>query len=182
MADHLTEARPYAKAIFAIALEHQKLTEWADALNMLSQFTLELQKYYILKNPKFRKQQKIDLFLDPAHKIAEYINFPEAKNLLRFLMLQKHLLILPEINKIYQEMINTHSNILKTTIKTAIALDGSQKKKIIGKLALRYKKEIHLAEIVDPKLIGGAIIYAGDQVLDSSITGSLKRLKETLLK
>lgn len=180
MADYYTEARPYAKAIFALAKEQHKLHEWANALDMLSLFTLECQKYYVLKNPKFRKQQKINLFLDPAHAMSKKVDFPEAENLLRLLMLQRRLLILPQITKVFHTLLNEHENILDAKVETVMELSSHQKKRIIAKLEHKYQRKIQLTEIVNPKLIGGAIITAGDRVLDGSILGKLKNLKESL--
>jgi F-type H+-transporting ATPase subunit delta len=178
--DNLTPARPYAKAIFALACDKKKLNEWADALQMLSLIAKEAQKYYVLKNPKFRKQQKINLFLGPAHIISEKINFPEAENLLRLLMMQRRLAILPQICLAFRELLNEHENILNAKIVSAVKLSESQHNKITSALEKRYQKKIVLTEEIKPELIGGAIIYAGDKVHDGSLLGALLRLKENL--
>lgn len=182
MSENLTAARPYAKAIFVLALERQELHAWADALDMLAGITLACEKYYVLKNPKFRQSQKINIFLSPAQTIAKKINFPEAENLLRLLMLQKRLLILPQIAKVYHELVAGHENVLTAKVETAIALTSSQKKKIKAKLETRLQKTIMLQEVVNSKLLGGAVIYAGDKVFDGSVLGTLQRMRANLLQ
>ena len=47
-------------------------------------------------------------------------------------------------------------------------------------LQARLRREIRLTTSVDPGLIGGAVIRAGDQVIDSSIRGKLAKLAETM--
>jgi F-type H+-transporting ATPase subunit delta len=180
MIDNLSPARPYAKAIFALALHHDKLHVWAEALQMLALIAEEAQKYYVLKNPKFRKQQKINLFLGPAHDISTKINFPDAESLLRLLLMQKRLVYLPQICKIYHELLNDYEQILDAKIVSAVKLSAAQRQRIIAALEKRYQKKISLGEEVNPKLIGGAIIYAGDRVHDGSISGRLAKLKDRL--
>jgi F0F1-type ATP synthase delta subunit len=38
-----------------------------------------------------------------------------------------------------------------------------------------------LREEVDKNLVGGMALYVGDQRLDATVTGTLERLKQTLL-
>lgn len=180
MAENLTPARPYAKAIFALALRDNTLHEWAAALHLLSIIAAESQKHYILKNPKFRRQQKIKLFFDPAHAISLIIDFPEAENLLRLLMLHRRLTMLPQITQLYNEMLHAHENLLEVKAVSAMELTTKQCEKIVVALEKRYHKKIKLITQVDANLIGGAIIYAGDKVLDGSIKGKLERLSENL--
>jgi F-type H+-transporting ATPase subunit delta len=47
-------------------------------------------------------------------------------------------------------------------------------------LARRYAREVNMTSRVDPGLVGGAVIRAGDTVVDGSLRGRLARLAETL--
>ena len=47
-------------------------------------------------------------------------------------------------------------------------------------LARRFECEIELKNEIDPQVIGGAIVYAGDQVIDGSLRGRLQKLSNSL--
>jgi F-type H+-transporting ATPase subunit delta len=51
---------------------------------------------------------------------------------------------------------------------------------LIDALGRRFEREIQLSSRVDRGLLGGAIIRAGDTVIDGSIRGKLDKLSETL--
>lgn len=173
-------ARPYAKAIFAIARDTKQLPEWDHALEILALIASEAQKYYILKNPKISKAHKMELFMQAAHDIAIKIDFPAAENLLRLLITQKKMLILPQIHCVYKEMMDAYQNIMPARIVSAYELSEEQTTRIKEALEKRFQATITLQCSIDLKLIGGAVIYVGDQVLDGSILGKLRRLKEEI--
>jgi len=173
-------ARPYAKAIFAIACNTKQLHEWDHALEILALIASETQKYYILKNPKISKAHKMELFMQAAHDIATKIDFPAAENLLRLLIAQKKMLILPQIHCIYKEIMNVYQNIMPARIVSSHELSKEQTARIKQALEKRFQATITLQCSIDRKLIGGAVIYIGDQVLDGSILGKLHRLKEEI--
>jgi F-type H+-transporting ATPase subunit delta len=47
-------------------------------------------------------------------------------------------------------------------------------------LARRYACDVELDTEVDGDILGGAVIYAGDQVIDGSLRGRLGRLSQAL--
>ena len=61
-------------------------------------------------------------------------------------------------------------------------LTESQSEEIKNSLKARFDKEISIEAKVDESLIGGAIIRAGDLVIDGSARGKLTKLAETLTR
>ncbi len=57
----LTNAKPYAKAIFDLALAQNQLTEWLHTLKSLAMFVSEIEKTLSLNNPKISFSQKMEL-------------------------------------------------------------------------------------------------------------------------
>ena len=47
-------------------------------------------------------------------------------------------------------------------------------------LAQRFECEIRLDNEIDAGVIGGAVVYAGDQVIDGSLRGRLQKLSNSL--
>jgi len=59
-------------------------------------------------------------------------------------------------------------------------LNDAQREKLSAALATRFGRTVRLHETVNADLLGGAIVRAGDLVLDGSLTGRLARLEQQL--
>ena len=59
-------------------------------------------------------------------------------------------------------------------------LTGAEFERLEGALKNKFEKEISMTGIVDSSLIGGAIIRAGDTVIDGSVRGKLAKLAESV--
>jgi len=175
MATNLTTARPYAKAIFDLALRKQQLLQWQHLLKMLTVVALECKKRKLLSNPQIKSEQKIDFFSDAINK------FPEATNLVTLLATRKNLALLPDIASVYQKLLLAHNKTLEIKIVSACELTPTQKEQFLVALQKRYNCEILLQCHIDSALIGGAVVYISDKVIDGSIKGMLQKLKLNLL-
>ena len=63
---------------------------------------------------------------------------------------------------------------------SAVKLDPAQADKLAGALNTRLKRRVNMRNSVDASLLGGAIIHAGDLVIDGSLKGRLQRLRTEL--
>jgi F-type H+-transporting ATPase subunit delta len=168
-------ARPYAKAVFALAMCDQKLEEWQNTLKTFALVAAECKKRDLLNNPGVGRKQEVGFFHDASK------NFPDALNLIHILSERKKLEILPNISSSYQKLFFEHKNILEAKIVTAHELNSEQKEKLANALQQHYKQQISAQYQINNKLIGGAVIHVADQLIDGSIKGKLQRLKHSLL-
>ena len=175
MLANLATIRPYAKAIFAVAACNQQFTMWQNALTALALVALECQKKNLLNNPKITSKQKLPLFC----KVIK--DFPLANNLVYILAEHKKLELLPEINAYYKQLLLEHEQTLEAKVITAYELTTEQKEKLSQALQQRYQRKILLHCQLDVQLIGGAVIYIANQVIDGSAKGMLQRLKQELI-
>jgi F-type H+-transporting ATPase subunit delta len=169
----LSPARPYAKAIFALALRDQQFFEWQKALNTFAAIAVECKKRFLLNNPRVGRKQKLDFFCDALE------NFPMAINLIRMLVERKKLEILPNIALGYQQLLFEHEKTLVAKVITTHELSVEQREQLLKALQQRYQQRILLQCQIDAKLIGGAVIYIDGRVIDGSIKGMLQRLKQS---
>ena len=65
-------------------------------------------------------------------------------------------------------------------VVSAQALSEDQAGRMSEALARRYKCAIELENEIDPAVLSGAVIYAGDQVIDGSLQGRLNKLSSAL--
>lgn len=70
--------------------------------------------------------------------------------------------------------------VAKAVVRTASPLSPEQQKTLAAKLKLFAGKDIELDVKEDPELIGGVSVKIGDWVLDSSLRGQLRRMRESI--
>jgi F-type H+-transporting ATPase subunit delta len=67
-------------------------------------------------------------------------------------------------------------------VLTALPLTTAQKDALSKKLTQMFGLTVELKEEVKPGLIGGMMIYLGDQRMDGSVLGQLEKMKQRLLR
>ncbi len=171
-----TLARPYAKAIFELALEQKTLKEWANALNILAMIASNEEMKPVLVNPLVSKQQSENLFFEIA---GDSLN-AENKNLVSLLASKKRLNILPAIVQVYEACLAEKEKTIEVKVVSAYQIDQARLQKLQHVLENYLKKQVIMEFGIDSGLLGGVIIYAGDQVIDNSIRHKLNRLSERI--
>lgn len=174
--DAITIARPYAEAVFARALETDRLAQWSETLAFLAALVSDPQARAFLVNPAVDQQQKIELVLEVAGDRLD----EEGRNLVKLLVHNGRLALLPQIGHLYQRMRNDHEGRLDVEVATAYALEPQAEKALGEALARKLGREVALTTVEDPALIGGVRIRAGDLVIDGSIAGRLQKLANEL--
>lgn len=176
MANLNTIARPYAKAIFEIALKEKKLQEWSNVLTMLAPITENSDFQALLKNPVFSSQQIAELLF----KISPIPLGAEAKNLIHLLSNKKRLSLLSYITKLFETTKADHERTLEVKVVTAFAMDPVKLTKLQNALQVYLNRQITINLVIDNTLLGGVVIYAGSKVINASIRGRFNQLSERL--
>jgi F-type H+-transporting ATPase subunit delta len=176
MAELTTIARPYAKAVFADAQEKNSLDVWSSSLATLAAFAADADLAKVLSHPSLTASQQAQALVDVCgDKLNE-----AAKNLVAILAENKRLSLLPEIAALYEELKARMQNAVDVVVTSAFALSEEQSAKLASALKAKLNCEIRMTSDVDESLIGGAIIRAGDLVIDGSLTGKLSKLAEAM--
>lgn len=83
----------------------------------------------------------------------------------------------------FSEIYNDKHGIVEAQIITRKKIEDSEQNKIEKFIKEKYSaKEVMMKNIVDESIKGGIIIKVGDEVIDASVEGQLKRLKRELIK
>jgi F-type H+-transporting ATPase subunit delta len=165
-------AAPYARALFDFSVEK----------NIMHQITADF--------------QNLEIFLDEASELTEYLNNPivsqDAKREILTKTLQsqvntetfKFLMVLVDRDRInllksvitnYLELVYETASIKTIEVSTAFPFTNSQKNTLIQKLKeLTNAREIRLVITVDPSLIGGFLIKTESKVIDFTIKNQLQ--------
>jgi len=171
-----TLARPYAKAAFDLARSQSDLAGWDAALAAAGVAVAEPGMADWLQSPGLDRQRAVALVAEAAGREAD----SPVGRFLGILADNGRLQLLPEISRLFGELRAAAENRLRVRVVSAIPLDADQATRMSAALARRFDCEIELNNEVDPGVLGGAVIYAGDQVIDGSLRGRLAKLQSSL--
>ena len=171
-----TIARPYAEAIFARAKETEGFQAWADALDFLSGVASDPVMKRAIRDPKLDQESLTGLLLDIG---ADRLN-DEAQNLVRLLVQNDRLGVVPEIAVIYEQLKAESERKIEAVVRSPFELTDGQAAQIATALKEKLGRDVTIQVEKDPALIGGLHIRAGDLVIDGSISGKLQRLAHEL--
>jgi len=178
MAELATMARPYARAAFEAALADgdDGLDRWSRMLALLAEAGGTPALAQELGSPALTNDGKASLLVE---LLGDEIS-DKGGNLVRLMASNKRLPLLGDLAAQFEELKDIHLRTLEVEVVSARKLTAKQLKTLRDKLAARFDKTIELSNRTDSTLLGGAVIRAGDMVIDGSIRGRLDRLADTL--
>ena len=173
MSQALTLARPYARAAFSLARDAGTLPAWSQALAFAARVAADPQVAAVLGQPKLSAADAVAL-LAPDGAGEAFGNF------LGLLFDNRRLHLLPEIAGLFDELRFEAERVVKAKVTSAAALPLAEMEKIEAALKRRFGRDVEIETAIDESLIGGAVIDAGDVVIDGSLKGKLGRLETAL--
>ncbi len=176
MSELTTLARPYAKAAFGFALEQKSLDGWSDMLSFLSLVAKDEEITALLDSPSITKEKAAELVLSVADG---QIN-DKGKNFVRMLAENGRLELLPAILTLFENHKKEYEKTVDVDLTSAIELSDHQLTEFAGKLTGKLGRKVNINCEIDPQVMGGLIIRAGDLVIDASIRGKLNELADSL--
>ena len=176
MAERATIARPYAKAAFEYARDTGAFAEWSKGLKTAAEIVADARLAALTKSPQWSQADLVSIISDVAGTALN----PAMQNFVRVLAENHRLLLLPEISAHYEEFRSDVENTVDVDVISAIALTGAQQDKLAAALSKRLNRKVRMQNSIDPTLLGGAVVRAGDLVIDGSLKGRLQRLATEL--
>ena len=178
MADNASLARPYAKAVFELAQESGSFDGWTSALEQAAVISQDSGFNGLITDPRVDRDRLADLLID---LIGDSLP-AGGRNLIQLLVQNDRLGALADIASQYTELVARAKQSVNAEVITAMALTDVQKSALAVALESRLGLKVNLEETVDAGLIGGAIIKAGDLVIDGSAKGRIEKLTSALLR
>jgi F-type H+-transporting ATPase subunit delta len=176
MSSLTTLARPYAKAAFELATIDSNLAGWDDMLSVAATVTADEGMAGWLHSPHSTAAKAVEIIVEAMGGDVD----PRFQGYLAVLADNDRLSLCEEISRLFRQLRQEAEKRLEVRVVSATPLQESQAERMRSALATRFDREITISNEVDPEVLGGAIIYAGDQVIDGSIIGRLKRLETSL--
>lgn len=178
MTELATLSRPYANALFDLATEAKQLEEWSKTMATLDAAANDATVALMLSSPEFTANDKAKRL---ATLCADEVS-SDAERFLQALAEHDRLGLIQEVREQYEALRAEQERSLEVEIISARALTESQEALLVSALEQKFDKEISSTVRIDEALVGGAVIRAGDVIIDGSVRGRLTKLVDTLVQ
>lgn len=176
MSELTTAARPYAKAVHELAAAAGTQDKWSAMLAFMAAVVEDEAMAAAIARPDMEKGKLEELFLAVCSDQLD----EQGKNFARLLVENHRLVLVPQIAALFEIMKRESEGKVQARVVCAQELTEEQKSTIAESLGKRLGKDVEVETEIDAALLGGAIVYAGDLVIDGSISGRLKGLSAAM--
>lgn len=176
MAELATLARPYAEALFQVAVNGD-LKQAGAQIDALAEVSANAQLRQFADSPKTTTTQVVDV-------MTSVVDLPLSdalKNLLRTVIENGRLAALPEIAAQFHVLANANAGVSDAVIYSAFDMSAEQVADVVVSLERRFGRKLNASVQVQTDLIGGIRVVVGDEVLDTSIKARLEQMKAALV-
>lgn len=176
MAEIYTLARPYAEAVFELAEANDGFASWSTALAALSAIVSNDDVAALMSNPEIADATLADAIIGVAGEDLH----DQARNLVRVLADNGRLAVAPAIAELFEANLAERQNQVDVNVRAAADLTEAQQAALAEALEERLSRKVRLSFERDESVIGGAVIRAGDLVIDGSLAAQLERMRQSL--
>jgi F-type H+-transporting ATPase subunit delta len=173
-------ARRYARALFALAGEENRVEELRrelDALADLIEANEELA--HAIFRPLHPAAERSRVLRATCERIGAS---PTLQRFCSFLVDQRRVVEIAEIRAAYRALADAAAGRMRARVVSATPLSDEQRERLGRALSARTGKQLELETAVDAALLGGAIASVGDLVFDGSLRTQLEQLRQSLMK
>jgi F-type H+-transporting ATPase subunit delta len=171
-------AQVYARSLFEVAKEHDKLDVVREQLGEIADAIGEshdLQVFFF--SPYFSTDEKVEglrrALEDPDESVVNFLD----------LLIEKHRMpALFRIRREFDALWEEENRLLPVQVTSAIELDESTVRQIGDAIGEQTGRQIELTSEVDPGILGGIVLRVGNSILDASIRNRLEKLRKQVVK
>ena len=175
MAELSTLARPYARAAFEYASEAGDLQGWSNSLGTASSVAKQPSVVHLLNSPSSTVADQAEALMEICGESLS----GAGRNFICILSENRRLKLLPQIAQQFEIMKANQEKAIEVDVASAQPLDEEQQEKLTEALNKKLERKVNMQVSLDKSLLGGAVIRAGDTVIDGSIRGRLTKLAES---
>ncbi|MCU5772369.1 F0F1 ATP synthase subunit delta [Erwiniaceae bacterium BAC15a-03b] len=175
MSEFVTVARPYAKAAFDFAVEHQNVDRWQQMLAFAAEVASNEQMTDLLSGAMAPEATSASFNAICGDQLDE-----AGQNLIKVMAENKRLPALPDVLAQYIQLRAAYDATAEVEVISANALSDEQLTKISAAMEKRLSRKVKLNCKIDKSVVAGVIVRSGDMVIDGSVRGRLERLADVL--
>lgn len=164
----------YGKALFEAAVSAKDEARVQKDLLVVNALLADLMP--MLRHPRVAGADKKKLLAEAvAGKVAK-----TTQNFLDLLIDKKRFELLSLVAAGFAKLLAEKHGTARAQVRTARALSSESQQKLKERLKVFSGMDVELDVKEDPELIGGVVVRLGDWVLDSSLRGQLRTMKEAI--
>lgn len=170
-------AKRYARALFE-SFEPAKLEGVLSALQLLSNAWEGNESLRaVLLNPGIQVSERLAVMADLAKRASgeEFLS-----NFCQLLLENGRVALIPEVTTGFSTLLDLLKKRLALEVVSAFDIDSTEREQVLEQVRRDFGGLATIQWSVDPAIIGGLRIQAGDMLLDSSIAGALADLRANL--
>lgn len=175
MSEFVTVARPYAKAAFDFAVEHQNVDRWQNMLAFAAEVTKNDQMAELLSGA-LAPETLAESFIAVCGEQLD----TNGQNLIRVMAENGRLRVLPDVLEQFAHLRALSEATVEVDVTSSTQLSEEQLSKITAAMEKRLSRKVKLNCNIDKSVMAGGIIRAGGMVIDGSVRGRLERLADVL--
>ena len=172
MSENASIARPYAQAVFEMARDSGSFSAWSEALGALASLAQEPQVNALFAHPGVARDELAGVIIELC---GDRLDEP-GRNLVRLLARNRRLGALEAIAQQYALLRAEAERTIQAQVESALPVSDDHQQRIAEALEKRLGRRVELSVSTDASLIGGAVIRAGDLVIDGSVRARLEKL------
>ena len=165
-------ARPYAKAVFASALDTESIDEIKEELKTMALVSSTIEVKGMIEDPTLSNNE----ILNSLKTLLEGTISKTSQSLLNVLAENNRFNLLEAIFEIYKEIVAKHKEQKSVEVFVATEPSSDTKETIKTRLVSTYGEGTNVEFKIDPNIMGGLSIKVGDETLDLSVKGKVKKL------
>ncbi len=173
-------ARRYGKALFGLAQESGSVESIGAELDgFLALFAEHPEVRDVLLRPWIKPGDREGV----ARELARRAGFATVvQNFVGLVAARGRADHFPEMGEAYRTLVDQAAGRVRAEVRTAVPLTPDDKRRLERRLGQSLGKHIVLEETVDRSLLGGFVAQVGGLVLDGSLDGQLRMLRERLAR
>ncbi len=169
----------YAKALFDLAIELNKLEKVSKDMALVNEVTKENPEFKrLLTSPTIPEKKKNKVISSIFENHLDELSLKFLKLVTR----KEREVFLEGITDAFVKLYKVHHKIMTIKLSSAIKMDEKIRKELIALLTKTTNHTIELIEEVDKSIIGGFVLTMEDKKYDASIRHQLEKLKRTFAK
>ncbi len=170
-------AEVYARSLFEVALEHDKLDQLREELaQLVDALSAERELTIFFFSPYFSTAEKI-AGLQRAVSGAD----PLLMNFLTLLIENHRMPVIFRVRRRYEALWERQRRQLPVEVTSAVDLDERLLAAIGERVGTQTGRTVKLTSRIDPAIVGGIVVRVGNTILDASIHGRLQNLRRQVV-
>ena len=174
----ISASNRYALALFELAQEElqlDRIEKEAEEFRKLINKNHDIN--FLVKNPLIGKKEQAT----SIKKILQISDFSKLfQNFIQLIANKRRLFFIEKILDSFENLKINKKGEIKANLISSKELSGKELDNFKKELAMSLKSKIIFKYKYDPSLLGGLIVQIGSVMVDTSLKGKLRRLKETM--